>query len=273
MAPPCSTWSRAVWSNREGPQPVRSAEFPYGFPWLSGAQKQKADAGTRLVQRSMDAASAAHKANVAFLIEHPEYLGACNRGNPASIWMLPEMRTLAQETKAATVVFHQCQFESVKVAKPTRLLSTVHQLDLLGFCGWPRLSKSQQYLGPLPRACQHGTHVPLIGMAADGEFRTAASAAWPPSMCEAIALLMLRHLQSQILRSPHEGGGNLRTRPPQLLGKNLHTRSPQFLGKPTDWRFPARKNMARCIPPWICQRAWPYPMSLRVNRMRRPPHL
>ena len=34
MSPPCSTWSRAVWANRLGPKPVRSREFPFGFPWL-----------------------------------------------------------------------------------------------------------------------------------------------------------------------------------------------------------------------------------------------
>ena len=32
MSPPCSTWSRAVWANQLGPKPVRSREFPVGFP-------------------------------------------------------------------------------------------------------------------------------------------------------------------------------------------------------------------------------------------------
>ena len=46
MSPPCSTWSRAVWANRLGPKPVRSREFPFGFPWLKGDLKEKAELGT-----------------------------------------------------------------------------------------------------------------------------------------------------------------------------------------------------------------------------------
>ena len=207
MAPPCSTWSRAVWSNKHGPQPVRSSQYPFGFPWLTGQQKIKAEAGTQLVLRTLDAALAAHELNVPFLIEHPEYLGTCQRGDPASIWMLKEMRALADSTNANTVVFHQCQFADVDVAKPTRLISTCAGLSKLGFSGWPKLSKSRAYLGPLPRTCCHNNkHAPLIGTNANGEFVTATAAAWPPSMCKAIAELMLQEIRTRTLRSPSGGG-------------------------------------------------------------------
>eukprot|EP00435_Cladocopium_sp_Y103_P057979 s1782_g20.t1 len=51
MSPPCSTWSRALWANRSGPRPVRSRDFPYGYAWLVGELKEKADLGTILVMR------------------------------------------------------------------------------------------------------------------------------------------------------------------------------------------------------------------------------
>ena len=37
VAPAASTCSRAAYSNRRGPTPIRSRDFPHGFPWLKGA--------------------------------------------------------------------------------------------------------------------------------------------------------------------------------------------------------------------------------------------
>ena len=74
MSPPCSTWSRAVWANRKGPQPVRSAAYPYGFPWLRGSAKTKAQLGTLLVQRCIDVLRRAPRSTTCTL-EHPEDLG------------------------------------------------------------------------------------------------------------------------------------------------------------------------------------------------------
>ena len=34
VSPPCNLWSRVVWTNRRGPSPLRSAQYPWGFPWL-----------------------------------------------------------------------------------------------------------------------------------------------------------------------------------------------------------------------------------------------
>ena len=45
--PPCSTHSQAVWSNRLGPCPIRSKQYPRGFPWLSGAHQTKADTANK----------------------------------------------------------------------------------------------------------------------------------------------------------------------------------------------------------------------------------
>ena len=52
--PPCSTYSRArqFYKVSPGPRPIRSRQFPKGFPWLSQANKQKADEG--LAERAWD---------------------------------------------------------------------------------------------------------------------------------------------------------------------------------------------------------------------------
>ena len=47
-APPCSSWSRAVFSDRRGPPPVRSRQYPLGFPWLSGKLSRKAEESNTL---------------------------------------------------------------------------------------------------------------------------------------------------------------------------------------------------------------------------------
>ena len=48
VTPSCSTWTRAVYANTQGPRPVRSRDYPLGFPWLSGWLKSKAEVGTVL---------------------------------------------------------------------------------------------------------------------------------------------------------------------------------------------------------------------------------
>ena len=37
VTPPCNTFSRSLNANRLGPRPMRSKEWPWGFPWLEGA--------------------------------------------------------------------------------------------------------------------------------------------------------------------------------------------------------------------------------------------
>ena len=80
MSPPCSTWSRAVWANRLGPKPVRSREFPFGFPWLKGDLKEKAELGTLLVMRCIETLETAPATTVC-LWEHPEDLGRVTQWN------------------------------------------------------------------------------------------------------------------------------------------------------------------------------------------------
>ena len=101
LSPPCNTWSRAVWSNPQGPRPVRSHRYPLGFPWLSRADRAKAELGNCLALFAARVAAAACEASVKkhfvrFTLEHPEDLGATPRGSPASIWQLDEVRRLTE---------------------------------------------------------------------------------------------------------------------------------------------------------------------------------
>ena len=43
LAPPCEGFSRALFSNKLGPPPLRNAIFPWGYPWLEGKNLMKAE--------------------------------------------------------------------------------------------------------------------------------------------------------------------------------------------------------------------------------------
>ena len=126
MSPPCSTWSRAVWSNKLGPKPVRSRDFPHGFPWLVGDLKEKAHIGTTLVMRCIEVLEIAPPTTIC-LWEHPEDLGRTRNGVPASIWQLEQLRSAAKRRGMETIVFHQCTC-GANYPKPTRLLSDANGL-------------------------------------------------------------------------------------------------------------------------------------------------
>ena len=69
--------------------------------------------------------------------EHPEDLGRTYRGQPASIWQLPEVRRAFQELRYITVAGHPCQIAGVDMAKPTRLLTDIKAMADFGYLGWP----------------------------------------------------------------------------------------------------------------------------------------
>ena len=189
ITPPCSTYSRAPWANKRGPKPVRSRAHPWGFPWLRGAQREKAELGSLLVQRALEAARSAHGAGTTWLLEHPEDLGRVKAGVPASIWQLEETFAVVADSEATTGALHQCQWSGVSVAKPTRLAGTVANLGSLVHPGWPKFTAAGYYTGPLPRSCGH-SHAPLIGGDGRGGFKTGPSAAYPPEMCRGLAQLL-----------------------------------------------------------------------------------
>ena len=86
-SPPCATWSRAVWSNAQGPRPCRMEGHPRGFPWLEGKRRRTVEEHNTLADFAFDAMLTQLKTGpTAYaLLEHPEDLGATPKGVPASI--------------------------------------------------------------------------------------------------------------------------------------------------------------------------------------------
>ena len=197
--PPCNTHSRARNANKSGPPPIRSKEFPFGFPWLSGSYLASAQQANRFIEQTFEICRAGHSVQAAFLIEHPEDLGRTIDGSsPASIFALQDMLDLCTETKANTVCFHQCPWGAPS-SKPTRVVSTLDLVDPSNgnklFQGLPSFDRSGYYKGPLPRQCGHRRHVPLIRLensSSAANFRTAAAAAYPAGMCKWIADMIVR---------------------------------------------------------------------------------
>ena len=125
------------------------------------------------------------------ILEHPEDLGRMNRGEPASIWQLKEIRTAFGGTPCVSVAGHQCQFPGVDRRKPTRLYSDILKIADFGKVGWPRFDSRGFYIGPLPHDCGHRHRQRMIGRSRKGGFNTSPTAAYPDGMCLFIALRIL----------------------------------------------------------------------------------
>ena len=196
MSPPCGTWSRVrfQWQLHPGPRPQRNKMWPWGFPWLSSAQRKKVDVANYFVSQTMRAAHLAHEADTCFLIEHPEDLGSVNGESPASIWQLEEMRDLQIATKATTWAIFQCAY-GADTSKPTRFLSTIPGIQSR-YAKWPSFDENGRYTGPLPSRCKHKRHVRrLIGKDSKGNWVTGPAASYPAGLCKYLANLVVSVLR------------------------------------------------------------------------------
>lgn len=185
VTPPCSTFSRAVWANDEGPYPLRSIHWPRGFPWNSRQRREKAELGNILGDFSFEMMrrQIQHEKSWAAM-EQPEDLGQVSNQRvpghwPASLWQFPQHQALLDGCeKLRSVVIAQVDFGSASV-KPTRLLLKTEDLHPEMYVGLPKFDDQGWYLGPLPKK----SGVPLIGTEG-ANFKTAKAAAWPPQLCE-----------------------------------------------------------------------------------------
>ena len=75
-SPPCSTFTRAVWSNYNGPRPIRSAVHPRGFKWLNMVKRKLADLGNVLADYSYEAMST--------ILDHPHTVAIRSLERPPS---------------------------------------------------------------------------------------------------------------------------------------------------------------------------------------------
>ena len=192
LSPPCNTFSRArcQWRSHPGPRPLRSKDFPWGFPWLSNSHYNLVQQHNYFIRQCIKTCKVALQTRSFFLLEHPEDLGAVGEQIPASIWQLEEIRDLQLEAKATTWAIYQCHF-GAESPKPTRFLSNLPGCKSFPHSAWPFFDSKHRYLGPLPFSCSHKKHVKkLIGKSSKGGFRTSPSASYPAALCKYLSMLV-----------------------------------------------------------------------------------
>lgn len=187
-SPPCNTFSRATFSGKPGPRPVRDFNHPKGLPHLTTEEFHKVRLGNLLVEHTCLLLTAQLQAGGYILLEHPEDLGACPKGVPASIWQWPEVKALLKHPQVWSAAFHQSDF-GTPWPKPTRILARLPPFQDPRFhVGLPSFSDTRTYMGPLPRSSSPSQ---LIGRTSSSTFATAQAAAWPIPFCRWLAQLLL----------------------------------------------------------------------------------
>ena len=212
ITPPCSTWSRVRGANCRGPPMIRSRQYVWGFPWLSGRHMKDAELGNLLIHFMLDVMEtleqhpiSANGKTVIVFGERPEDLGVAYREedgmlmDPASIWQLPRLQACVRASSPLslfTVVFNQCCL-GAPYRKPTRLLANVGELRSWGACQWPQFDAYGHYVGPILQ-CTCRPTVTLARRSHDTEFRTTATSVYPEQMDHRLAQAIL----AQWLQSP-----------------------------------------------------------------------
>ena len=178
--PPCHTFSRAR-HRKPGPPPLRSVDWPKGFPWLSEKHYQEVEASNYFISQSVQASYLAHSVGNPYLWEHPEDLRkAADDLIPATIWQWAEILDLLLATGAQSFAFYLCQFDA-PYPKPTRILTTLSHF----------VTRKQPYRHAsihTDRCLCGSNHDPLIGKdPTTGAWKIAPAASYPPAMCKWLA--------------------------------------------------------------------------------------
>ena len=187
---------RHQWRNSPGPRPLRSKQWPYGFPWLAQEGKATVRLHNYFVERCCKIAHTAHKAGATFIWEHPEDLGLIPsvQESPASIWQMTEVRNLVKTTQGTIWAIYQCHF-GADSPKPTRFISNRDFQQQ--FSGFASFNADNTYVGPLPQQCGHRFHVKKLIGKHEGQWRTSPSAAYPSGVCKYLAKLLLSRFEGE----------------------------------------------------------------------------
>lgn len=157
--PSNTTWARARHGHPRGPQPLRDRQWPWGLPWLSPTDRDIVEHANGELRYIMTVITEALRRSpeTFIMLLHPEQLGPAQRGTPASIWDLPELRVWARRAGMMRAATFQCRFESTDFRMPTGILVS-HRLNSKLFnLGWPWLHHhAPHYRGPLPSFCACG---------------------------------------------------------------------------------------------------------------------
>ena len=188
LSPPCSTFSRAPWSNRKGPRPVRSFLKPKGLERLSWMERKKANWGNTLKDFTFEVIILALERQVPMLLfENPEDLGALQHGpyagqRPASMWQDERFQKLLADRAVQSVAFYQQDF-GTDYLKPTRLLLKGFDMHRCFLEGPPIFDDQGFYSGPLQK--REATRQ-LIGQQ-HSQFNTSGSEQWLSEFCKWVA--------------------------------------------------------------------------------------
>eukprot|EP00435_Cladocopium_sp_Y103_P073759 s313_g45.t1 len=191
VSPPCNTFSKARFQHQQhpGPKPLRTRNWPKGFPWLSNENKKKILEANLFVERCLKGCEIAAAAHGYFILEHPEDLGTVQGEQPGSIWQWEELLDLIPRLNAICFAIHQCMFGGL-TPKPTRFLTNLQVNDKRCYLALPQFDQGGFYRGPLPRDCGHVHSHKLIGKTA-AKWNTAPSASYPAGLCKLLASIIL----------------------------------------------------------------------------------
>ena len=180
---PCTTFSRLRWRAQEGmPGPVRSREFPYGFPTNSVRRQEECDAGTVMLARSLNMAEAVERGKGGSTIggfstlenpppsEHPEHQSA---------WEMRETECHIKKWKPFQVKFNTCVYQQ---KTPLGKRHYKPQMFVGSLRGLPGLRGECQ--------CGDAGHESIVGVQ-----RSRASATYPEELCVNYAALAMEHFK------------------------------------------------------------------------------
>ena len=126
-APPCGTASRArdipISGEQHGPPPLRSEEFPMGFPWITGFWRSKLDSANSIYIFLVAFCFMLNSLGIGWSIENP---------GRSYLWSIEDYKMLM--AVSYFVLFHSCVHGSQR-KKLTGLLTNRKELQVLeGFC-------------------------------------------------------------------------------------------------------------------------------------------
>ena len=126
-APPCGTASRArdvaLTEDQHGPPPLRSEEYPMGFPWLTGFWKDKVDSANSIYIHLVAFCFWLNLLHIGWSIENP---------GRSYLWNIEDYKILM--SAAIFILFHSCIHGSDR-KKLTALLTNRAQFQVLaGYC-------------------------------------------------------------------------------------------------------------------------------------------
>ena len=219
VTPPCSTYSRVRMANMKGPPPLRSKDFPYGFPWLRNHHKKQAELGTCLVDFTIDVFNTVlgvkvdNKGQLILVFsEHPEDLGAVRRQEdglwmqPASMWQRQEWVRILEEQDMFTVVYNQCCW-GASYRKPTRSVTNLPDIRRWGPNEWPIFDEDRMYIGPCIN-CSCNPQRSLVKKHNYQTFETTGTSSYPPDMDLALAAAFVNQIKATVSLPSFQSGGD-----------------------------------------------------------------